>query len=307
MLDKAEGQDRGDLWIDWLLKGRHSEKNMRYMRHSQAQVESYADRVLHQAKLQQNYTMVDVGAGEGLVSFKAIDQIGPTLRVILTDISQPLLRHAEKLANERGIADQCTFLQCSAHQLEAIASASVDVVITRAALAYVQDKQTSFQEFFRILKPGGRISLGEPVFRDDAIMASVMRTLMESQIAAAGSPDPFTRLTHIWRSSQFPDTQQKIAENALTNYTERDFIQWAMACGFKDIHMELHIDVKPSFIDWDTFLEISPHPYAPTLQTIMNEKFTAEERQLFEQVMKPIIESDSSTSNYRVAYLSARK
>jgi ubiquinone/menaquinone biosynthesis C-methylase UbiE len=229
------------------------------------------------------------------------------LRVILTDISQPLLNHAKKLAGERGVADQCAFLKCSAHQLEVITDASVDVVITRAALAYVEDKQTAFSEFSRILKPGGRISLAEPVFRDDAIMASVMRTLMESQIEAAGSPDPFTRLMHIWRSSQFPDTQEQIAMNALTNYTERDLVQWAMAYGFKDIHMELHIDVKPSLIDWDTFLEISPHPYAPTLQSIMQEKFTAEERQLFEKTMKPIIESDSSTSNYRVAYLSARK
>ncbi|HEY8085220.1 MAG TPA: class I SAM-dependent methyltransferase [Methylophilaceae bacterium] len=307
MSDKTQDEQHGDLWIDWLLKGRHSPKNMRYMRQSQAEIESYADRVLQHAKLEPNDTMVDVGAGEGLVSLKAIDRIGPSLRVILTDISQPLLNHAEKLATERGVANQCTFLQCSAHQLTAIASESVDVVITRAALAYVEDKQTAFQEFFRILKPGGRISLAEPVFRDDAITASVMRSLMESQIAMAGKPDPFTRLTHIWRSSQFPDDQHKIATNALTNYTERDFVQWAMAFGFKGIHLELHIDVKPSFVDWDTFLETSPHPYAPTLQTIMQEKFTPEERQLFADVMKPIIESDSSTSNYRVAYLSAQK
>jgi hypothetical protein len=112
---------------------------------------------------------------------------------------------------------------------------------------------------------------------------------------------------YLWRSSQFPDEPQKIADNPLTNFTERDMIQWATSCGFKDVHMELHIDVKPSLIDWETFVEISPHPLAPNLQTIMHEKFSDEEQLFFTEFMKPIIESDSATSNYRIAYLSATK
>ena len=277
------------------------------MRQSKADIESYAKRVLQHAKLQENFTLVDVGAGEGLVSFRAIKQIGPSLKVILTDISEPLLAHAKNLATERGVASQCSFLHCPAEQLTAIESASVDVVVTRAVLAYVDDKIAALKEFHRILKPGGRISHAEPVLRDDALMASVLRTLVDNQFQSAGVADTFTKLMHIWRSSQFPDTPDAIAANPLTNYTERDLVQWATACGFKDVHMELHIDVKPSLLDWETFLEVTPHPFAPSLGTIMREKFTLEERLLFEQVMRPALESDTATSNYRVAYLSAQK
>jgi ubiquinone/menaquinone biosynthesis C-methylase UbiE len=100
-------------------------------------------------------TLVDVGAGEGLVAFRAIDRIGPSLRVILTDVSAPMLRYAESAALQRNLRPQCTFLECTAENLTGITDASVDVVATRAALAYVADKKAALGEFFRILKPGG--------------------------------------------------------------------------------------------------------------------------------------------------------
>ena len=100
---------------------------------------------------------VDV-AGDGLIAFGAIDRIGPSLRVLFTDISAPMLGHAESVANERGVRDQCTFLQCSAEKLVGILDASVDVVTPRAVLAYVADKPAAARgNSAASLKPGGRL------------------------------------------------------------------------------------------------------------------------------------------------------
>ena len=117
----------------------------------------YADRVLTGAKLLPGMTLADVGSGAGLIAFKAIDQIGSDLHVILTDISPLLMEHSRQVAINTGVLNQCTFLECNAEQLHGIKDESVDVVTTRATLAYVANKDSALREFHRILKPGGRV------------------------------------------------------------------------------------------------------------------------------------------------------
>src|SRR5476649_167642 len=105
-----------DIWSEWLLHHRHAD-DPAYGRVVQAVVQGYADRVLEGGQLAADMTLVDVGAGEGLVAFRAIERIGPSLRVILTDLSAPMLRFAESTALERNVRAQCTFLECPADNL----------------------------------------------------------------------------------------------------------------------------------------------------------------------------------------------
>jgi hypothetical protein len=78
--------------------------------------------------------------------------------------------------------------------------------------------------------------------------------------------------------------------------------------GFAEIHLELHIDVAPSLItSWEVFLNTSPHPWAPPLSLILAEKFTPDERQFFEQIVRPTVEAGQNFSTERIAYLSAAK
>ncbi len=294
-----------DLWSDWLLHRRHAD-DPEYGQVVRAMTEGYADHVLDGARLTSGMTLADIGAGDGLIAFRAIDRIGPSLRVLLTDISAPLLRHAEELAIQRGVRQQCTFLECSAEQLKGIDDASVDVITTRAVLAYVPDKRGALREFHRILKPGGRISLVEPILRDEALAAMAIKNILDD--APPDSQDRFTPLLHRWKAAQFPDTEEKISQSPLANYSERDLPRFALDAGFTEIHLELHIDVLPSIItSWEVFLGCSPHPWAPPLNVILAEQFTVEERQCFEQIFRPVVEAGQSPSIERNAYLTAKK
>lgn len=296
---------QSDLWSRWLLHVR-SGGDAAFDREVRAELEPYAERVLEAARLEPGMTLADVGTGEGLIAFRAIDRIGPSLKVVLTDISAPLLRHAEALATERGVRQQCTFVECGADKLTGIPDASVDVVTTRAALAYVADKAAALREFQRILKPGGRISLAEPIFQDDAFAACALKSMVDEQ--PPQNADPLRPLLHRWKAAQFPDTPEKIAASPIANFSERTLFELTRVVGFAQIHMELHIDLLSSkMAAWHVFLDSSPHPWAPPLSQILAEQFTAEERQTFERTLRPLVESGQALTVMRTAYISAAK
>ena len=123
------------------------------------------DRVLDHAHLREGETVLDVGSGDGLIAFGALERVGPSGTVIFSDISQDLLDHAHTLAEQMGVLDRCRFLRATADDLAAIADSSVDVVTARSVLIYVTDKPRAFAEFFCVLRSGGRISLFEPINR----------------------------------------------------------------------------------------------------------------------------------------------
>ncbi len=294
-----------DLWSQWLLHGRHAD-DPRLQEAMRAVVDRYIDRVLEGAQLTAGQTLVDVGTGEGLVAFRAMERVGHSLRAWLTDVSEPMLQHARAQAEVRGVLGQCSFLRCPADRLEGIGDASADAVTTRSVLAYVADKTGALREFHRVLRPGGRISLGEPLFQDDAVEAKAIKAVIDSHPAQGVSP--LLILLHRWKAAQFPDSADKISASPITGYGERDLLRFAQEAGFLELHLELHIDTGPSIVrTWDAFIHSSPHPLAPTLSRIMSEQFTAAEREYFERSMRPVIESPSAVSTDRMVYLTARK
>jgi ubiquinone/menaquinone biosynthesis C-methylase UbiE len=302
---KHRSELHADVWSEWLLHLRHADDPV-FAEAVRVEVERYADRVLDAARLAPGMTLADIGSGEGLVAFRAIDRIGPGLRVVIADVSESMLAHAQSRADALQVQNQCTFLRCSAERLDGLADASVDVVTTRAVLAYVADKRAALGEFHRVLKPSGRISLAEPILQDEAFAATALRTMLDTK--AIQPQDRFLPLLHRWKAAQYPDTQEKIANSPIANWSERNLFDFVRLSGFVEIHLELHIDMMPSIVNsWEVFLGVSPHPWAPPLNTVLHEQFTAEEREIFEQVMRPTVESPDAVTTTRVAYLSAVK
>jgi arsenite methyltransferase len=294
-----------DEWFNWLLHERHGDDSD-YAHVVRDAVARFVDRVLDGARLLPDMTLVDIGTGDGVVGLRAIERLGKNIRVIFTDISAPLLQHTEMLAKQRNVVEQCSFLRCSAENLAAIADASVDAVAARASVAYVADKAAAFREFHRVLKPGGRISIAEPIMQDEAFAARALKKAVEARTAP--SADGFLPLLHRWKAAQFPDTEEGCARNPLVNFSERDLLNLVRGAGFSEIHLQLAIDVTtPLNRSWDVFVNSSPHPWAPSLQRILAEQFSQEERRLFESVLRPTVEAGKNPTIDRVAYVIAIK
>jgi arsenite methyltransferase len=60
-------------------------------------------------------------------------------------------------------------------------------------------------------------------------------------------------------------------------------------------------------LDPHEFLVRSPHPWAPPLSRILAERFSTEERELFETIFRPRVEARQFVTADRIAYLTALK
>lgn len=293
-----------DPWFDWLTHRRQGgDKPGESIGRD---VERYRDHVLDAAQLAEGMRMVDVGTGDGLVAFGAITRVGPSLQVTLADISPALLKRAEEAAIQRGVRGQCTFMQGSAESLPGLATGSMDVVTMRSVLVYLANKGAVAREFHRILKPGGRVSIAEPIYRDEALNLETLTRHLAGQPINAETLD--TRLFLRWKAAQLPTSLVEINENPLTNFTEHDLVSIFEQAGFTDIHLEFHIDVRKLAPEsWEKILDSAPRPDTPTLREVLATRFTEEERRHFESRLRPLAESGHTFYRDNMAYLTAVK
>ena len=297
---------KSDTWSEWLQDRRHG-RDSQFKPQILAIVERIRDRVLDAAQITPGMQMLDVGAGEGLIGFGALDRVGPFLRVILADISEPLLNAAKDQAAKRGYLEQCEFLLTPAESLEGVADISCDVLTTRSSLAYVADKASALRQFHRVLKPGGRISMAEPIFQDDAVHLAALTQFLESQ-PVDDAKTAHMRLLQRTKAAQLPSTRDEILKNSLTNFSERDLLNLCQQAGFEGIHLELHIDVRkrePS--SWDAFIDTAQRPNVPTLREIFAGQFSEQETRMFETNLRPLVEAGGIVERDTMAYLVATK
>src|SRR3984893_18960968 len=155
--------DGPDRWHRWLLDVRFGSDAAYREKNLPEYLYPARDTLLDKAQLRPGDTLLDVGSGDGLIAFGALERLGPGGGVIFSDISEDMLDHCRKAADAEGLLDRCRFILASAESLTGVADASVDVLTTRSVLIYVKDKAAALRRFHRVLKPGGRLSLSEPI------------------------------------------------------------------------------------------------------------------------------------------------
>jgi len=103
--------------------------------------------------------VVDVGSGAGIDSLIAARMVGPLGHVIGVDMTPAMLAKARLAASQAGLHN-LDFRAGTAEALP-ICDGWADVVISNGVLNLMPDKHAGLAEMARVLKPGGRIQIGD--------------------------------------------------------------------------------------------------------------------------------------------------
>ena len=295
------GNTGSDIWSKWLLERRFGGDPERL----EAMMEILGparDKVLGNAALKEYDVVLDVGCGDGMIAFGALER-PEVSQVIFSDISQDLLDQAKTISLEMGALERCQFLEAAAEDLSALDDQSVDVVTTRSVLIYVAEKQAALREFYRVLRPGGRLSIFEPINRFSEAHPPPADSFWGYEVTPV--KDLALKVNQVFGRYQLPD------DDPMLDFDEYDLLAFAEGAGFREVHLELQAHIVPyqEKGNFETMLQTAPNPKMPTTEEVINEALTTTEAERFIACLRSVIEGERAvrTIRYAGAYLRAVK
>ena len=275
-----------DIWSEWLKKRRFGSDQISRAFALQ-QYKKIALKIVDKAQIFDSAAVLDIGAGDGLVGLTALEKLGAKGKLILSDISEAALAIPKEIFEQKKTQDtRIEFLIAGAENLSSIPDRSIDRVVMRSVLLYINDKQTAFNEIFRVLKRGGIASIMEPVnqrhkeFREGLFHG--YRLDQEPLL----SVQPLLQKVINESNRQANQTQ-----GSFIGYNEHDLVNMAVISGFEDIELDytLNRTVRAMNVSYEFFFDTAPNPLALTLREFMNSVLTPSEFTELENVLKKVI------------------
>ena len=140
--------------------------------------------VCNSVPLQSGDSVLSVGCGPGFETAVIADEVGAEGDVTGLDVNKDVLTAARDRCSD---LPQVSFQHGDVTELQA-ADESFDHVRAKQVLQFVDDVDSALEEVFRVLKPGGRVTLVEAV--------------RESQVLHSSDPERMQRAMEVYREAR---------------------------------------------------------------------------------------------------------
>jgi ubiquinone/menaquinone biosynthesis C-methylase UbiE len=155
----------------------------------------WAADLVARAGLQQGQHVLDVASGLGPVARLAATTVGPTGRVVASDISGAMLELAAAKAAAPGAAP-IDYLECSASSIT-IEADRFDVVLCQQGLQFFPDRAIAVAEMVRVVRPGGTVAVStwsaeHPLGLFGPIAEAMAAAELTEPYPGAFAPDSYT-------------------------------------------------------------------------------------------------------------------
>lgn len=114
--------------------------------------------LIERLELKDDMTVMEIGPGPGYFSCKIAGQVKKG-KLILADIQKEMLDYAKKRLQRKGI-ENVGFYLCDGHSFQ-FNEGIFDRIFMVTVIGEVENREAYLKEFYRILKPGGMLSISE--------------------------------------------------------------------------------------------------------------------------------------------------
>lgn len=165
--------------------------------------------------------VLDVAVGTAEVALAISDRY-PLVSVVGVDFSPGMLAVGRKKIADRGAAAKVSLAAGDGRQLP-IRSASVDVLTISFGLRNVEERGMALNEFYRVLKPGGRLFIMEFSYPDQPLLYRLYRFYFDYILPPVGNLISRTNYAYSYLAESvdsFPDDPRFIAEITAAGFTD---------------------------------------------------------------------------------------
>ena len=244
-----------DCWADWLLRGRQRGMGEAQVRRLASGLRRVRNRVLRGGRLQVGQHVLDVGAGTGLLALEARRRVGRSGHVVALDISQDTLRECRQQSDSNEPVASLHLVVGNALHLP-FRDSRFDAVLTRSVLIYLTEKPAAVRGLYRVLRPGGRASIFEPI--NVASEAYAWNWGLDLSSVQPTHDRIVTYLREHWEH-----------EKAMLGFDERDLAGYFVAAGFDSVSLTYEYRYERSrrrAAEIMASLRVRPNPTMPSYE-----------------------------------------